>query len=47
MGLSELLSYLFLGVVAVYLISGPLIVYFYYKKNKKEATVAPTPTGSA
>ncbi len=40
---ADLLSYLMLGVVAVFLISGPVIVYIYYKKNKKMKAAEPQP----
>ncbi len=41
--LANLLSYLMLVIVGVFLVSGPLIVYIYYKKNKKlKASEPPT-----
>lgn len=41
-GTANLLSYLMLVVVAIFLISGPIIVYIYYKKNKKMKAVPTT-----
>ncbi|HUI86499.1 MAG TPA: hypothetical protein VLY21_05020 [Nitrososphaerales archaeon] len=46
-GTANLLAYLVLVVVAIFLISGPAIVYFYYRKHKKETAVSPTPPSSA
>jgi len=46
LGTANTLAYLMLVVVAVFLISGPVIVYIYYKKHKRETAVAPTPTSS-
>ncbi|MDV3278558.1 MAG: hypothetical protein LYZ69_08890 [Nitrososphaerales archaeon] len=34
--IANVLSWSMLAIVAVLLISGPIIVYIYYKKNKKE-----------
>ncbi len=43
---AEDLAFVFLGVVAVYLISGPLIVVLYRRKLRKEkAAAAPAPSG--
>jgi hypothetical protein len=39
---ANVLSYAILVVVAVYLISGPLITYYFWKKNKKPSTAQPT-----
>jgi len=39
------LSYLMLAMVAIFLISGPSITYYYWRKNKRMK--AATPTGSA
>lgn len=44
-GTANLLSYTMLVVVAIFLISGPAITYYYWKKNKKMK--AASPTGSA
>ena len=45
LGTAVLLSYLMLVVVAVFLLSGPVIVYIYYRKNKrmKATPTAPSP----
>lgn len=37
------LAYAMLGVVAVFLISGPIITYIYYRKSKRENS-APAPS---
>jgi len=42
---ANLLSYTMLLVVAIFLISGPAISYYYWKKNKQSK--AAQPTGSA
>jgi uncharacterized membrane protein len=42
---ANLLSYTMLVVVAIFLISGPSITYYYWKKNKQLKAAAPT--GSA
>ena len=47
LGTANLLAYLVLVVIAVFLISGPAIIYIYYRKHKKEAAVAPTQPSSA
>jgi uncharacterized membrane protein len=44
-GTASLLSYTMLVVVAIFLLSGPIITYYYWKKNKKMK--AASPTGSA
>ncbi len=44
-GTANTLAYLMLVVVAVFLVTGPIIVYIYYKKNKRMK--AASPTGSA
>jgi hypothetical protein len=36
----NVLAYSFLIVVAVFLLSGPAIAYFYYRKNKRERAMA-------
>jgi hypothetical protein len=47
LGTANLLAYLMLAIVVVLLVSGPVIVYIYYKKHRKEAGVAPATTSSA
>jgi hypothetical protein len=42
---ANLLSYAMLVVVAIFLLSGPSITYYYWRKNKKMKTISPT--GSA
>ncbi len=42
---ANLLSYGLLIMVAIFLISGPAITYYYWKKNKRMKAVSPT--GSA
>jgi hypothetical protein len=44
-GTANVLSYSMLAVVAVFLLSGPVIVYYYYRKIKRAKAVSPT--GSA
>ena len=39
-GLANTLSWAMLVIVAVFLISGPIIVYIFYRKNKKEHSTA-------
>jgi hypothetical protein len=39
---ANLLSYLMLVVVAVFLLSGPAITYYYWRKNKRTKAVLPT-----
>jgi uncharacterized membrane protein len=45
LGTANTLSYLMLVVVAIFLISGPSITIYYWRKNKKMKAAAPT--GSA
>jgi len=45
LGTANLLSYTMLGMVAIFLISGPAITYYYWRKNKRMK--AASPTGSA
>ncbi len=45
LGTANILSYSMLVVVGIFLLSGPFIVYYYYKKIKKGK--ATSPTGSA
>ncbi len=45
LGTANLLSYGLLVMVAIFLISGPAITYYYWKKNKRMK--AASPTGSA
>jgi len=42
---ANVLSYAMLTMVAVFLISGPVITYYFWKKNKRMK--AASPTGSA
>ncbi len=44
-GTADTLSYLMLVVVAIFLLSGPAITYYYWRKNKRMK--AASPTGSA
>ena len=44
-GTANFLSYTMLVVVAIFLISGPIITYYYWRKNKRMK--AASPTGSA
>jgi len=41
-GTANLLAYLMLVVVAIFLLSGPIVVYLYYRKNKKMRAASPT-----
>jgi hypothetical protein len=41
LGTANALSYAILLVVAVYLLSGPAIVYYYWKKNKRMKAAMP------
>ncbi len=45
LGTANTLSYLMLVVVAIFLISGPSITYYYWRKTRKAK--AAIPTGSA
>jgi hypothetical protein len=40
-GTANLLAYSMLVVVAVFLVTGPIIVYIYYKKRKREMAADP------
>ena len=44
-GTANTLAYTMLVVVAIFLISGPIITYYYWRKNKRMKAVSPT--GSA
>ncbi len=44
-GTADILSYLILVVVAIFLLSGTAITYYYWRKNKRMK--AASPTGSA
>ncbi len=44
-GTANILSYTILVVVAIFLLSGPFVVSYYYRRNKKMK--AAQPTGSA
>lgn len=39
---ADLLSYSMLVVVSIFLLSGPAITYYYWKKNKRMKTSSPT-----
>ena len=39
---AEILSYSMLVVVAIFLLSGPFVVYYYYRKNKRTKSAQPT-----
>lgn len=41
-GTADTLSYFMLVVVAMFLLSGPAITYYYWKKNKKMKMGTPT-----
>ena len=41
---ADLLSYAMLVVVAVFLVSGPIITYYYWRKIKRTKVVSPTAT---
>jgi uncharacterized membrane protein len=45
LGTANTLSYVMLAVVAIFLLSGPSITYYYWRKNKRMK--AASPTGSA
>ena len=45
LGTANLLSYSMIVVVAIFLLSGPAITYYYWRKNKRMKAVSPT--GSA
>lgn len=42
LGTANILSYSMLLVVAVFLLSGPAITYYYWKKNKRMKAASPT-----
>jgi len=44
-GTADILSYTMLVVVSIFLLSGPAITYYFWKKNKRMK--AGSPTGSA
>jgi hypothetical protein len=43
LGTADLLSYAMVVVVSVFLVSGPLITYYFWKKNKKLKMAQPAP----
>ena len=45
LGTANILSYTMLVMVAIFLISGPAVTYYYWRKNKRMK--ATPPTGSA
>jgi hypothetical protein len=42
LGTANLLSYSMIVVVAIFLLSGPAITYYYWRKNKRMKAVSPT-----
>ena len=47
LGTADMLAYIELVVVTIFLISGPVIVYVFYKRRQREETTAasePTPS---
>jgi uncharacterized membrane protein len=47
LGTADILSYSMLLVVAIFLISGPLITYYYWRKNKKMKAAMPSSSARA
>ncbi len=43
-GTADLLSYSMVVVVAIFLISGPAITYYYWRKNKRMKAASPAPS---
>ena len=41
---ADLLAYLMIVIVAIFLVTGPIIVYIYYRKNKKMKALEPKPS---
>jgi uncharacterized membrane protein len=41
-GTADILSYSMLIVVSIFLVSGPAITYYFWKKNKRMKSVSPT-----
>jgi uncharacterized membrane protein len=41
---ADILSYAMLVVVTIFLLSGPAITYYYWKKNKRMKTSSPSGT---
>jgi len=41
-GLADTLSYIMLVLVAILLLAGPAMVYYFWKQSKKVKSVAPT-----
>lgn len=39
---ANILSYVMIVLVAIFLLSGPAITYYYWKKNKKVKAASPT-----
>jgi preprotein translocase subunit SecG len=39
-GTANFLSYMMLVVVAIFLVTGPIITYFYYRQNKRMKAAA-------
>ncbi len=46
LGTANTLSYLILILVAIFLLSGPSITYYYWRKNKRMRAAAPTGSAS-
>ena len=49
LGTADMLAYLELAVVTIFLVSGPVIVYIFYKRHQREETTAgsePAPSSS-
>ena len=44
-GTADFLAYTMIVVVAIFLLSGPIVTYYFWRKNKK--IKAASPTGSA
>jgi len=41
-GTADFLAYTMIVVVAIFLLSGPAITYYYWRKNKRMKAVSPT-----
>ena len=42
LGTADFLAYVMVAVVAIWLVSGPVITYYFWKKNKQMKAGAPT-----
>lgn len=47
LGTADFLSYLMLVVVAIFLLSGPVITYYYWRRNKKMKATPSAGSGQA